>query len=447
MIHEVADLGVVSDVGSIVEGMMKKPPLLASTGIRAMAVVALLANAEILAAEPPVGPPFRVNTYTTGAQRAPSVALLVGLTSFVTWQSGGQDGSGYGIFGQRLGTFATPLGGEFRVNSYTSLDQSSPRVASDFGGIFVVVWQSDGQDGDRGGIFGQRYANAGNPLGAEFRVNTYTSSGQALPAVGVRYAAGNSDFVVVWTSAGQDGSGEGIFGQRYAGASGAPLGPEFQVNTYTTGPQRSASVVVDPNGGFLVVWEGLASAEDGFGIFGQRYASTGAPLGGEFRVNSYTTGHQRYPSVGGINNGDFFVAWQSDGQDGSGLGVYAQRYSNAGAPLAGEFRVSAYTTSDQSSPEVWAGGSFVFVVTWQSDHEGPGADVFFEHFLGGTPINGERRANTYTTGSQTEPSVAYQFGNGGIVAWTSNEDPDGSPGVYAQVYFDFPVELRDFVVE
>ena len=413
-----------------------------------LALVALLASPQMRAAEqPPTGPQFRVNTYTTGTQRAASTAFGAPGTFVVVWQSGGQDGSGYGIFGQRVGNAGGAMGSEFRVNSYTALAQSLPGVASDFNGNFVVVWQSGGQDGDQEGIFAQRYTNAGNPLGAEFRVNTYTTSGQALPAVGVRYSAGNGDFVVVWTSAGQDGSGDGVFGQRYAGASGAPLGPEFQVNTYTTGSQRAASVVVDSNGGFLVVWEGQASTEDGFGIFGQRYAVTGAPLGGEFRVNSYTTGHQRYPSLAADTfNGAFFVAWQSDGQDGSSLGVYAQRYSNAGVPLVSEFRVSTYTTNDQSAPEVWAGGG-AFVVTWQSDYAGPGPDVFFEHFQGGTPVGGERRANTYTTGSQTEPTVAYWAGWTGIVAWTSTQDPDGSPGVYAQGYFDFPVQLQDFVVE
>jgi hypothetical protein len=96
-------------------------------------LVALLATSEALAAEPPVGPQFRVNTYATGVQRAPSVALLGGSNHVVTWQSAGQDGSGYGVFGQRVFDYI-PLGGEFRVNSYTSLDQSSPRVvASQFG--------------------------------------------------------------------------------------------------------------------------------------------------------------------------------------------------------------------------------------------------------------------------------------------------------------------------
>ena len=46
----------------------------------------------------------------------------------------------------------------------------------------MVVWQSY-QDGSGNGIFGQRYASSGAPQGAEFRVNTYTTSSQGYPAV------------------------------------------------------------------------------------------------------------------------------------------------------------------------------------------------------------------------------------------------------------------------
>src|SRR5262245_32674681 len=78
---------------------------------------------------------------------------------------------------------------------------------------------------------------------------------------------------------------------------GAPLGPEFRVNTYTTGNQREESVAADASGNFVVVWR--SEGQDGslFGVFGQRYASSGAPLGPEFRVNSYTTNSQYHPSV------------------------------------------------------------------------------------------------------------------------------------------------------
>ena len=49
------------------------------------------------------------------------------------------------------------LGGEFQVNTYTTSSQSGPSVAMDGAGNFVVVWQSSGQDGSSGGVFGQRF--------------------------------------------------------------------------------------------------------------------------------------------------------------------------------------------------------------------------------------------------------------------------------------------------
>jgi len=112
----------------------------------------------------------------------------------------------------------------------------------------------------------------GDPVGPEFRVNTYTTGNQGLVSVA---ADGAGDFVVVWTSgSNQDGSAYGIFGQRYAG-SGAPQGPEFRVNTYTTNIQYRSFAPADSSGRFVVVWE--STAQDGSlrGIFGQRYDTSG----------------------------------------------------------------------------------------------------------------------------------------------------------------------------
>src|SRR5439155_334406 len=81
-------------------------------------------------------------------------------------------------------------------------------------------------------------------------------------------------------------------------------------------------------------------------------STAGVPRGGEFRVNTYTTGHQTAPAVATDAAGDFVVAWASDGQDGDGYGVYAQRYSAAGVPQGAEFRANTYTTSFQTDPAV-----------------------------------------------------------------------------------------------
>jgi len=66
------------------------------------------------------------------------------------------------------------------------------------------------------------------------------------------------DFVVVWQSLSQDGSGYGVFGQRYA-SSGAPSGLEFRVNSYTTDHQRNPAVAVDGAGTFVFEDEGRAT--------------------------------------------------------------------------------------------------------------------------------------------------------------------------------------------
>src|SRR5688572_27205866 len=73
-------------------------------------------------------------------------------------------------FEQRQLLSIEPLGSEFRVNTFTPKRQSDVAIAMDVDGNFVVVWQSFGQDGSNSGIFAQRYNFAGLPQGAEFRV-------------------------------------------------------------------------------------------------------------------------------------------------------------------------------------------------------------------------------------------------------------------------------------
>jgi hypothetical protein len=259
------------------------------------------------------------------------------------------------------------------VNTYTTDYQTVPSVAADPSGNFVVVWASQGQDGSYRGIFGQRYASSGTPLGSEFPVNTYTTSYQSAPSVA---ADPSGNFVVVWQSFGQDGYLYGLFGQRYA-SSGTPLGPEFRVNTSTSHSEYAASVAADASGNFFVVWRG----DDAYGhvIFGQRYASAGTPLGGEFRVNTQVTGGPAFPSVAADLSGNFVVAWTRD--DGSSLGIFGQRYTGSGTPAGTEFRINTFTTSDQLRPSVAVESSGNFVVVWKSyGQDGSAAGIFGQRY-------------------------------------------------------------------
>lgn len=96
-----------------------------------------------------------------------------------------------------------PDGAELQVNTYTTAWQLRPAVAADALGNFVVIWQGRGASEDGYGIQGQRYDSGGTPQGSQFQVNVYTTGNQTSPAVAAD-PAGN--FVVVWDSYGSAGS-------------------------------------------------------------------------------------------------------------------------------------------------------------------------------------------------------------------------------------------------
>jgi hypothetical protein len=309
--------------GPTTAGSTRRPfagVLLLSTWFAATASV----RAQVLPARE--GAEFQVNTYTTGSQGRPSVGAAANGSFIVVWQSLDQDGSNYGVFGRRYDASGTPLGGsEFRVNAYTTYVQFLPKVASDASGDVVVVWESIGQDGSASGVFGRRFNSAGLPVGTEFQVNSATTSAQSSPSIA---SDPSGNFVVVWESL-HSGASD-IFAKRY-NAAGAPQGSEFRVNAYTSGTQRRPSVAADGSGNLVVVWDSDFDGSN-YGVFGRRYDATGTPQGAEFRVNSYTTGAQTLASVASDASGNFVVVWESLGQDGSSQGIFGRRFDSAGTP-------------------------------------------------------------------------------------------------------------------
>jgi hypothetical protein len=90
----------------------------------------------------------------------------------------------------------------------------------------------------------------------------------------------------------------------------SPTGPEFLVNNTTTlSFQRSAATAMDADGDFVVVWE--SPDGDAGGVYAQRFNAAGVAQGGEFLVNTFTTGWQSSPAVAMDADGDFVVAWHS----------------------------------------------------------------------------------------------------------------------------------------
>jgi hypothetical protein len=179
---------------------------------------------------------------------------------------------------------------------------------------------------------------------------------------------------------GQDGSGKGVYARRYD-VDGLPLGPEFQVNTETEGDQADSWIAENLRGDLVIVWCSANQDGSGTGIFGQRYNAAGAAQGGEFRVNTYSESDQIYPSIAVDELGGFVVAWQSQSQDGSGFGVYGQQYDRDGRPAGEEFQINRYTSRDQFNPFVAMFSPGRFVIAWISfGQDGSAEGVYGRRF-------------------------------------------------------------------
>ena len=374
------------------------------------------------------GPEFRVNTVKPSSQNEPEIARLKDGSFVIVWQSLGEDGSGYGVYGQRYSALGTRLGGEFPVNTFPTGDQRDPSVAALTGGGFVVVWASANEDTSGFGVYGQRFTASGARSGCEFRVNTFNPGDQRDPSVAGLSGGG---FVVAWASANEDTSGFGVYGQEFT-AAGAHVGSQFPVNTFKTGDQREPSVAGLTGGGFVVTWASANQDTSGFGVYGQRFDAAAARVASEFRVNTFKTGDQREPSVAGLTVGGFVVTWASANQDTSGFGVYGQRYGVSGARSGTEFRVNTFKLHDQRQPSVAAliGGGFVTV--WSSAGEdGSGTGIYGQRFTAaGAPTGVEFPVNVYKLHNQSTPDVVGRTDGGQVATWTSAGEDGSLDGVY-----------------
>ena len=381
----------------------------------------------------PAGGEVRVSTTDTSAFAVPTITRLADGGYIVTWSAFGTDGDNFGVFAQRYDAAGTAVGGEFRINSSTIGAQGASVIAALPGGGFVVAWQSNHVVASNNEIYAQRYDAAGVPQGGEVRVNTTLTNNQLGPAIGVLADGG---YVIGWNGT-LDGTSPnaGYHAQRFD-AAGNPQGGEFRVNTTTAGQQLNNSnnaIAGMSDGGFVITWQSQNQDGSGYGVYARRYDAAGVALGGEFRVNSFTTGDQTTPGVVALSGGGFVVVWQSNGQDGSSFGIYAQRYDASGAALGGEFRVNSFTTGEQSTASLAALDDGGFVVTWHSMLlDGSNFGVFGQRFdASGAAVGDEFPVNTHTNDRQGDSSVVG-LGDGSFVIVWNSFNQDGGSHIYSR---------------
>jgi hypothetical protein len=298
---------------------------------------------------------------TTGDTR-PSVAMDANGDFVVSYQVLNTATYLYGISAQRYNLAGSPQGSTLTLNNGSSQSASGslPKVAMDSAGDFVIAFQ--GYDSNSHGVFAQRYNSSGVAQGSTFRVNTPQQDNQGAPSIAMDSAG---DFVIAWLDGGTT-QAAGVYAQRY-NSSGVAQGGNTAISTVAGA--SDPSVAMEPTGQFVIAWQ-FTQTGTSPGIEAQRFDTGGNALTSVVPLSTPESYFQTHPSVAIDSEGDFVVAWESDGVNGtaSSLGTILAQRVNSGGTLIGptQFQPSTQTGDSQTASEVAsnADGNAIFV--WQS---------------------------------------------------------------------------------
>lgn len=444
--------------------------------------------------------PLQLNTSIAGNQTHPTLAILSDGRMVAAWQSA--DASGTGIVFRVLDAEGTPIGSERWANRTTAGNQTSPDIVALADGTFLILWTSAGTDGSGAGIYGQRISADGTLyLGSEFRLNA-TTAGDQLNDSSITETSftvlADGTLVATWWGDGEvhhrrfdppEAAFTAYQGEEIAipltvnlvdssetfelAISNLPPGATLSAGTprqdgaWVLTAEEAASLTLTPPPGYageillrieittidgdsratavsyrevqvLPVDNAADGAEVGF--------RTGADPTTEEDVNvTRTTGADyRDGGVAALTGGGHVVVWSATYGDGDLAGVRALVYGADGSVVSvneywgdpGDFTVNTYKTGNQQNPTVLGLADGGFAVFWHSfDQDGSEVGVYGQRFdATGLKVGGEFRVNTTTAFAQEAPTATLLDDGGLVVLFESEPVNDGGFQVRGQRY-------------
>ena len=402
----------------------------------ALAVLGATTESALQAGIEPAGNEYSMLGRQIGDQFFSQLSLDANQGGFLVWQDNNIDEDGLGIRAVRLDHNLNPTLGAFRVNQGSIGDQQRPDVTQLPDGGAAFVWESEND------IYIRFMSGEGVFVAGDQKVNSYVPNVQKDPAI---VTLDNDNIVVVWSSVGQDGDMQGVFGQLFS-PEGKKLGGEFLVNQSFRYNQRTPSVAPLSEGDFVVGWIseeliGISNRADENGrildptVGGERYNiqlkgrvfdENGLAVSDEIALGDPNVVNAN-PSLVAVSDG--FMAFYSGrgnlemvsdmSQIEDGWDIYGQRFDETGEKV-GPLRVINETRyGDQVVPAVASSGEQVFVAWTGLGHDGDREGVFGRSLaLDGSTDSAEFQINSITANRQFLPTVGIDDQGNALAIWS-----------------------------
>ncbi|MDA9292110.1 hypothetical protein N9P99_02590, partial [Planktomarina temperata] len=247
---------------------------------------------------------------------------------------------------------------ELPVNSYNASTQAYPFVVENDDG-FGIFWQSYGQDGSGYGVYGKLYNENGEDLLNidDISISSNTEGDQDFIS-GV--SLGNDKTALVFQTA------DNRVAVSILNETTGSLENEYLVSADNSSPQWYPSVAALSDGGYVITWAESDRTIDVYcQFFSSEHQEmteqilVNSHTAGRQHIPTIASNE---------NDEIFIAWTSFDGQDGSGAGVYGQLFNSVGTKLGDEICLTDETSGSQADIQVdFLDTDTVVYVYWQND--------------------------------------------------------------------------------
>lgn len=181
----------------------------------------------------------------------------------------------------------------------------------------------------------------------------------------------NDELVVTWSEPSQNGD---VVAQRF-NLLGVAQGPLINVGSRIgISAQPIPTVELDPDGGFVIAWQGFApeinSSNLSTVVRARIFEADGSPRTDVFRVdqpfatNLTAATFRSWPEVAFDGKGHFMVGWHSFNADGNQFGILTRTYYADGTPLGNQRRLNLDGNGSQERPSLATDADGNFLAAW-----------------------------------------------------------------------------------
>jgi hypothetical protein len=259
--------------------------------------------------------PFTISSGGLGLKSRPQLAVRPGGDVAATWMSqygpARTPGSELGVFTRLLAATGRPTGNPTKVDTVSGALGSTPAVAAEADGSFLIAWSSQkGSDSFNTSIYARAFDPSGAPLAAPFAITGNTVGPQARPTVATDR---QGSYLVAWQSYFNDIWHARIDGQIVSKA-GALTGKQQTISSGDSGDGKNyaeiAPMAVPAPGGTFVV--GFMEYDTWFpvGMAAVQVDRAGAPLGSQTWINNQQIGAQLRTALAGDTSGRFLAPYE-----------------------------------------------------------------------------------------------------------------------------------------